>query len=176
MDELGNTHVLEPLAKYRGAIGNACMRLSNNIGLLSAWMADPGTCRQFNRPGGCRAGPVSCTNSLALWHEMPYEVYPPESFKQNSHTLTQAMDKPLDGLERSGFGDAGFWYLGRTVLNRRRRHRTPGDPFTMSTHRSFHRMTRSMDMFQYPGVERFVSGAELLLKLERLLPDDAASR
>jgi len=162
MDERGNTHSLEPSGEFGPVFGGRCVRLSNNLGLLSAWLGPrPGACPKLDAPGGCRAGPVLCKTSL--WNEIPYRGEPPEGGAEQR-------DKPLDGAERSGFGES-FWCLGRTVLTRRRRQRPWGDPSATSTHRSLRRLTHRLDMFQYPKVGRFISGAELLYKLQELEPN-----
>eukprot|EP00928_Gymnodinium_smaydae_P020414 TRINITY_DN17890_c0_g1_i1.p3 TRINITY_DN17890_c0_g1~~TRINITY_DN17890_c0_g1_i1.p3 ORF type:complete len:222 (-),score=58.85 TRINITY_DN17890_c0_g1_i1:53-718(-) len=176
MDERGNTHALEPVGAWGGPdgwsqyfFGGRCVRAASVDGLLQVFLGPVrGVCADLDRPGGCRAGAVrGCP--AALWSPLNYLGEPPESTRRAERLRG-------DGAERGGFGEA-FWYLGRTVLSRRRRQPKPyKDPMRISSHAALRRLARRLDMFWYPQVRRFLSGAELLRDLVALRRAPAALR
>eukprot|EP00929_Paragymnodinium_shiwhaense_P008188 TRINITY_DN11212_c0_g2_i1.p1 TRINITY_DN11212_c0_g2~~TRINITY_DN11212_c0_g2_i1.p1 ORF type:complete len:902 (+),score=167.60 TRINITY_DN11212_c0_g2_i1:175-2880(+) len=164
MDERGHTHWVVPLQEdWKGAegwspyfMGGRCMRISSMMGHLVVSLGPPrGMCGLLDAEGGCAIVPMRCPG--AFWADVNYlDGPPPTPF----NTPQLATDDRFDGAERAAFGEA-FWYLGRTVLSPRRRSIPRGDPFKLSSHMALRELAPRLDMFNYPGVNHFVSFADL---------------
>eukprot|EP00746_Dinoflagellata_sp_MGD_P114946 gnl/MRDRNA2_/MRDRNA2_51228_c0_seq1.p1 gnl/MRDRNA2_/MRDRNA2_51228_c0~~gnl/MRDRNA2_/MRDRNA2_51228_c0_seq1.p1 ORF type:complete len:333 (-),score=23.55 gnl/MRDRNA2_/MRDRNA2_51228_c0_seq1:188-1081(-) len=163
MDENGNTHALMPASNEHGLLSHEgrCVRFTRYpvSDRLTIWLGPRvGVCAALDRSRKCASGVVNCARMR--WSFGGYQANPPPALA----AAARARYEPVE-FDHSTFG-ATYWYLGSTVLGRRRRGGMPGvSPFDLASHGTLHRWVKDMDFVAWPGVHRFVSAAGLVQQL-----------